>query len=247
MIYERMQLVLCCSLYAILFYCVLHLKKSVDYDRLNDIKTNVKRISMTDWIISIMEQLGYLGIALLMFLDNVFPPIPSEIIMPSAGFTASKGELLLVGVIIAGSLGSLIAAALLYWIGRKIPREQLFKWVNRFGKYLFIKSSDVEKSLYWFEKHGHRIVFFGRMIPAVRSLISIPAGMSRMPFWKFMAYSGLGTVIWTTFLACVGYFFGNNTELMHQIFSQVAYVIISIVVMILAWVGYRFYKRKSKF
>lgn len=201
---------------------------------------------MTDWIISIMEQLGYFGIALLMFLDNVFPPIPSEIIMPSAGFTASQGQLLLSGVIIAGSLGSIIAAALLYWIGRKISHEHIFKFVDRYGKYLSIKSADVKKSLDWFEKYGHRIVFFGRMIPAVRSLISIPAGMSHMPFWKFMSYSTLGTIIWTSFLACVGYYFGNNTELMHQIFSQVGYIIIAIVVMIIIWIVFRRQQRKKR-
>ncbi len=205
-----------------------------------------KLMNLTEWIISIMEQLGYFGIALLMFLDNVFPPIPSEIIMPSAGFTASKGELILTGVIIAGSTGSLLAAAVLYWIGRKIPREQIFKFVDRFGKFLFIKPKDVEKSLDWFEKHGHRIVFFGRMIPAVRSLISIPAGMSHMPFWKFMFYSALGTIIWTTFLACVGFYFGENQALMHDIFSQVGYVIISIVALIIVWVLYRQHKYKIK-
>jgi len=197
---------------------------------------------MTDWIISIMEQLGYFGIALLMFLDNVFPPIPSEVIMPSAGFAASKGQLLLSGVIIAGSIGSLVAAALLYWVGRKIPNQSIFNWVDRYGKYLVIKSEDVKKALDWFEKYGHRVVFFGRMVPAVRSLISIPAGMSHMPFWKFMLYSGVGTIIWTTFLACVGYYFGNNIELMQQIFSRVGYVIITIVLILVAY----FFYKKSK-
>lgn len=200
---------------------------------------------MTDWIISIMEQLGYLGIALLMFLDNVFPPIPSEIIMPSAGFTASQGQLLLSGVIVAGCIGSLIAAAVLYGIGRLLPQEHLFSWVDRYGKYLFIKHQDVQTALDWFEKYGHRIVFFGRMIPAVRSLISIPAGMSRMPFWKFMLYSGLGTIIWTTFLACVGFYFGNNPELMHLIFSRVGYVIFVIVLIIVLWFGYKKWHKKK--
>lgn len=197
---------------------------------------------MTDWIISIMEQLGYFGIALLMFLDNVFPPIPSEVIMPSAGFAASKGQLLLSGVIIAGSIGSLVAAALLYLVGRKIPNQSIFNWVDRYGKYLFIKSEDVKKALDWFEKYGHRVVFFGRMVPAVRSVISIPAGMSHMPFWKFMLYSSVGTIIWTTFLACVGYYFGNNIELMQQIFSRVGYVIITIVLILVAY----FFYKKSK-
>ena len=190
-----------------------------------------------------MEQLGYFGIALLMFLDNVFPPVPSEIIMPSAGFTASKGQLLLSGVIVAGSIGSLVAAAALYWIGYKIHNDKILSSVDKYGKYLFIKSQDVQKALLWFEKYGHRIVFFGRIIPAVRSLISIPAGMSHMPFWKFMSYSAAGTIIWTTFLASVGYFFGNNVELMQQIFSRVGYVIIAIVVIISTWWIYRKTKR----
>lgn len=200
---------------------------------------------MSEWIIKIMEQLGYLGIALLMFLDNVFPPIPSEIIMPSAGFTASQGQLSLTGVILAGSIGSLIAAAFLYWVGRKISHETLFTWINIYGKYLFIKTDDVKKALDWFEKYGHRVVFFGRMIPAVRSLISIPAGMSHMPFWKFMTYSALGTIIWTTFLATVGYYFGNNTALMQQIFSQVGYVILAIVALFLIVLWFK-KRRKNK-
>ncbi|OTG92037.1 DedA family protein [Acinetobacter sp. ANC 3813] len=202
-------------------------------------------MNLTEWIISVMEQLGYLGIALLMFLDNVFPPIPSEIIMPSAGYTASQGQLLLIGVIIAGCIGSLAAAAVLYWVGRQFSHAAIFRFVDRYGKYLFIKSADVEKSLAWFEHYGHRIVFVGRMVPAVRSLISIPAGMSRMPFWKFMFYSSLGTIIWTTFLAYVGFYFGENQAMMHQIFSQVGYVIMAIVVVIILWILYRRYQRKN--
>ncbi len=203
-------------------------------------------MNLTDWIISIMEQLGYWGIALLMFLDNVFPPIPSEIIMPSAGYSASQGQLVLVGVIIAGCLGSLLAAALLYWIGYKFSHESIFRFVDRYGKYLFIKSDDVKKSLAWFEQYGHRIVFAGRMIPAVRSLISIPAGMSRMPFWKFMFYSSLGTIIWTTFLVCFRFYFGDYQILMHHIFSKVSYISIAIVAIIIGWVLYRRHQRKNR-
>lgn len=203
-------------------------------------------MTLTEWIILMMERLGYWGIALLMFLDNVFPPIPSEIIMPSAGYSASQGQLVLIGVIIAGSIGSLLAAALLYWIGYKCSQERMFKLIGHYGKYLFIKTDDVKTALQWFEQYGHGIVFFGRMIPAVRSLISIPAGMSRMPFWKFMLYSGLGTIIWTTFLACVGFYFGENQVFMQQIFSQVGYVILFIVAILVAWLLYRRHLRKSK-
>ncbi|WP_336722719.1 DedA family protein [Acinetobacter soli] len=201
---------------------------------------------MENWVIQIIERLGYLGIAFLMFLDNVFPPIPSEIIMPSAGYTASRGQLQIVGVIVAGSFGSIVAAAVLYALGRKISQESLFKLVDRYGKYLFIKRKDVHKALEWFEHYGHRIVFFGRMIPAVRSLISIPAGMSHMPFWKFMLYSSLGTLIWTTFLACVGFYFGENQALMFAIMHRVGYVILAIVAVLgLMWLYRKFFKYKA--
>ncbi|MBP9786251.1 MAG: DedA family protein [Acinetobacter sp.] len=203
-------------------------------------------MGLEDWVLSIMEKLGYLGIAFLMFLDNVFPPIPSEIIMPSAGYTAAKGELTLIGVIIAGSIGSLLAAALLYWIGRKIPQQQLFSLVERYGKYIHISVTDLEKSLTWFEKYGHRIVFFGRMIPAVRSLISIPAGMSNMPFRKFMAYSAAGTIIWTTFLAYIGYHFGENPALMSAITQRIAYIILAFtMIYILYHLMKKFYLSKK--
>lgn len=192
-------------------------------------------MGLEEWVLAVMEKLGYLGIAFLMFLDNIFPPIPSEIIMPSAGYTASKGDLSLIGVIIAGSAGSLIAAMILYWIGRKIPEQRLFSFIEHYGKFLRIKVTDLEKTLDWFNQHGHKIVFFGRMIPAVRSLISIPAGMSKMPFGKFMIYSAFGTVIWTTFLAFLGYHFSENQALMSLIMQRVSYIILAIVILYIIW------------
>jgi membrane protein DedA with SNARE-associated domain len=203
-------------------------------------------MGLEQWVLSIMEKLGYLGIAFLMFLDNVFPPIPSEIIMPSAGYTASKGELTLIGVIMAGSAGSILAAMLLYWVGRKVPQQRLFKLTERYGKYLRIQVSDLEKALDWFNKHGHRIVFFGRMIPAVRSLISIPAGMSKMPFAKFMFYSIAGTLIWTSFLAYLGFHFSQNQALMSLIMQRISTIILAIVILyILWWAIKKFYLNKS--
>ena len=207
-------------------------------------KDETNSMNLQDWVLSIMEQLGYLGIAFLMFLDNVFPPIPSEIIMPSAGYSASLGQHTLLGVIIAGCIGSLLAAAVLYWVGYKFKHETIFRFVDQYGKYFFTTTDDVKKALIWFEKHGHRIVFFGRMIPAMRSIISIPAGMCRMPFWKFMLFSSLGTIIWTTFLACVGFFFGENQALMTKIFSQASYIILVIVLVVLIFILYRKYQQK---
>ena len=192
-------------------------------------------MGLEEWVLSVMEKLGYLGIAFLMFLDNIFPPIPSEIIMPSAGYTASKGDLSLIGVIIAGSAGSLIAAIILYWIGRKIPEQRLFSFIEHYGKFLRIQITDLEKTLGWFNQHGHKIVFFGRMIPAVRSLISIPAGMSKMPFGKFMAYSAFGTIIWTTFLAFLGYHLSEDQALMSLIMQRASYIILAIVILYIIW------------
>ncbi|NNP67915.1 DedA family protein [Acinetobacter sp. Ac_5812] len=203
-------------------------------------------MGLEEWVLSIMEKLGYLGIAFLMFLDNIFPPIPSEIIMPSAGYTASKGELTLIGVIIAGSAGSILAAMLFYWIGRKVPQQRLFQFIERYGKYLRIQVADLEKALTWFNKHGHRIVFFGRMIPAVRSLISIPAGISRMPFSKFMLYSSAGTLIWTSFLAYLGYHFSENQALMLAILQRISYLIFALIALyIIWWAIKKFYRSKS--
>ncbi len=203
-------------------------------------------MNLDEWVIAIMEQLGYAGIALLMFLDNVFPPLPSEIIMPSAGFVAARGELTLTGVIIAGSIGSLIAAAVLYGLGRRISQSTLLNLTARYGKYLMVKPQDVKKALDWFEHYGHRVVFIGRMVPAVRSLISIPAGMSHMPFWKFMFYSSLGTIIWTTFLACVGFYFGENLEKMDQILSQSGNIILVLLLLSFCIYLLRKYGKKSK-
>ena len=192
-------------------------------------------MGLEEWVLAVMEKLGYLGIAFLMFLDNIFPPIPSEIIMPSAGYTASKGDLSLIGVIIAGSAGSLIAAMILYWIGRKIPEQHLFTFIKHYGKFLRIRVTDLEKALGWLNQHGHKIVFFGRMIPAVRSLISIPAGMSKMPFGKFMAYSAFGTIIWTTFLAFLGYHLSEDQALMSLIMQRASYIILAIVILYIIW------------
>ena len=196
---------------------------------------------MTDWINSLMAQLGYIGIAVLMFLDNVFPPIPSEIIMPSAGFAASQGTFSLWGVICAGSIGSLLAAAVLYGVGYWAGQERILKFVGQYGRWLRIKPEDLEKNLNDFANKGHRIVFFGRMVPAVRSLISIPAGISGMPFYKFMLYSAGGTILWTSFLACVGFYLGENQHLMQSVMQYVGWIILSMVAL---YVAYRIVKSK---
>lgn len=202
--------------------------------------------SVTQWISEVMQQLGYLGIALLMFLDNIFPPIPSELIMPAAGFTASEGHFTLFGVIAAGSIGSILAAVILYWIGRLLNEQRLKTWLSRYGKWLFIKPDDLTTATRWFNQHGAKIVFFGRMIPAVRSLISIPAGMARMPFGLFLLYSSLGTIIWTSILAGAGFYLGSNYEKFSHWVSGAGNVIIVILLIVAAFALRRYFKHKKQ-
>ncbi len=193
-----------------------------------------------------MQEMGYLGIIFLMFMDNIFPPIPSELIMPAAGFAASQGKLSLIGVIIAGSIGSLLAAAVFYWIGRLLNEARLIAWLDRYGKWLFLKSDDLRTATRWFNQHGAKIVFFGRMIPAVRSLISIPAGVSGMPFGKFMLYSSLGTIIWTSILATAGYYLGNNYQLFAEWLSNAGHIIAAVLLIGVGFALYRYFKKTKR-
>lgn len=201
--------------------------------------------SITSWINEIMQQLGYVGIAFLMFLDTIFPPIPSELIMPSAGFTASQGDLNIVAVIIAGSCGSILAAVILYWLGRVLNEDRLNNWLKRYGKWIFLKPEDLAKATSWFNQHGKKIVFFGRMIPAVRSIISIPAGIAKMPFGLFLLYSSLGTLIWTSILALLGYYLGQNYQKIIPWISGASNIILVIIIGAAIIGIYKYYK-KSK-
>lgn len=201
--------------------------------------------SFANWINEVMQQLGYIGIAFLMFLDNIFPPIPSELIMPSAGFTASQGDLNIVAVIMAGSCGSILAAVILYWIGRVLNEDRLNNWLQRYGKWIFLKPEDLTKARGWFNQHGKKIVFFGRMVPAARSIISIPAGMAKIPFGLFLLYTSLGTIIWTSILALLGYYLGQNYQKITPWISGASNIILVIIIIATIIGIYKYYK-KSK-
>jgi len=188
-----------------------------------------------EWILQVMSELGYVGIVLLMFLENVFPPIPSELIMPAAGFAAARGELSLVGVIAAGSLGSVLGAIVLYGLGRMLHEQRLIALTDRYGKWLLVSSDDIRKADDWFDRHGNKIVFFGRLIPAIRSLLSIPAGMSGMPFGQFLLYTSLGTTLWSGLLALAGYQLGNNYEAIEVWIAPVSKAVVLICFCLLVW------------
>ena len=187
---------------------------------------------MAGWIGSMMASMGVFGVALLMFLENVFPPIPSELIMPLAGYNAAKGETSIVLVILAGSIGSLAGATIWYVLGRWVGEEKLKRFAERYGRLLTLSPQDIDKADDWFDRHGHKAVFFGRLVPTVRTLISVPAGLSEMSWTRFLIWSAAGTAIWTTLLALLGWWLGDSYEVVEEWINPVSNVIVGAIVLI---------------
>ncbi|MFC5601108.1 DedA family protein [Deinococcus cellulosilyticus] len=192
---------------------------------------------MFEWIENLMNSMGYLGIVLLMFLENVFPPLPSELIMPMAGFAAARGDLTFLGVVLAGTAGSVLGALPLYFIGRLVGEKRLTRWADKHGKWLTLSGDDIKKADDWFDKHGKKSVFLLRLVPGIRSLISIPAGISEMPLMLFMLFTALGTGLWSLVLAYVGSLLGENYKAVETYLKPASYVILGLmVVFIVRWV-----------
>ncbi|MBX9811498.1 MAG: DedA family protein [Burkholderiales bacterium] len=167
---------------------------------------------MTEWVISFIQTHGLPAVALLMFLENVFPPLPSELIMPYAGFAAAKGSMNVVMVSLAGAIGSVAGAALWYWIGRRFGVERVQRWAAKHGAYLAMSADDVGRAEEWFKRRGTLAVFAGRLLPAVRTLISVPAGMFAMALPKFMFWSFAGSLLWSGLLAAAGFALSERFE-----------------------------------
>ncbi len=201
---------------------------------------------LAEWIPNIMNQLGYLGIGLLMFLENLFPPIPSELIMPLAGFTVFKGQMDFILVIIAGVVGTILGAFPWYYIGKFISEERLEHLADKYGKWISVTSKDIKKANNWFNEHGGKAVFFCRLVPGVRTLISLPAGINNMPLIPFTIYSTLGTTIWVTFLTFLGYKLGDHYELVDQYLGPVSKIVLAIIVIsFILWVVRKQMRRSS--
>jgi membrane protein DedA with SNARE-associated domain len=158
----------------------------------------------------LISQGGYPGIILLTFLETIFPPLPSELFMPLAGYVASRGTLSLPGVIAAGTLGSLAGAWFWYAVGRAIGLDRARELAARHGRWLTLHPRDIDRGSAWFERQGGAVVLFGRMMPAIRSVVSVPAGIAHMPVARFLALSAVGTVIWTSLLMTAGYTLGAD-------------------------------------
>jgi len=160
---------------------------------------------MGDWVVRLIEQSGYLGVAFLMFLETIFPPIPSEVIMPVAGVAAAKGAMSLGGVIASGTAGAMLGNIVWYLAARALGIQRLKPLIDRYGRWITMNWNEVQRAERWFRRNGTFFVFLGRMLPTVRSLVSVPAGLLKMRFRTFLIASTVGTAGWTSALAFAGY------------------------------------------
>ncbi|MBW4634904.1 MAG: DedA family protein [Iphinoe sp. HA4291-MV1] len=200
---------------------------------------------MLEWITNTINNMGYWGIALLMFVENLFPPIPSELIMPLAGFTAraTPEKLNVMGVFFAGLLGSVLGAIVWYYPGKFLGEKRLQAWAVKYGKWLTISSKDITKAKRWFDQQGSKAVFIGRLVPGIRTLISVPAGISNMHLLPFLIYSTLGSAVWVGLLTYSGYVLGSQYKLVDEYLAPVSKIVLA--VLILAFVIWMM-KRKRK-
>ncbi|RQO36066.1 alkaline phosphatase [Herminiimonas sp. KBW02] len=191
-------------------------------------------------IVDIVSQGGYLGIFLLMLAENVFPPIPSELIMPLAGFVAARGELNIILVILAGTAGSVVGALPWYYAGALFGKDRLKRLAARYGRWLTVSPGDIDKASAWFERHEAAAVFFGRLIPAIRTLISVPAGGVKMPMLPFLLYSTIGSLIWTCLLALTGYLLQSQYEVVQHYVDPVSKAVVYTVIAVYIYRFIRF-------
>ena len=197
---------------------------------------------MLESIINLIDSLGYVGIALLMALENLIPPIPSELIMPLAGFTVTQGKMNFVGAVVAGTIGSVLGATPWYFLGQYWGLRRTKKIADRYGKWLTLSGKDVQTAKVWFDRRGYVATALGRLVPGIRTYISLPAGITKMPFTPFILYSTLGTLFWVIFLTGAGYIFGANYERVGAYLKPVSAIVI---VAILVYSVYWFIKRKK--
>ncbi|CCY46144.1 alkaline phosphatase [Firmicutes bacterium CAG:822] len=202
---------------------------------------------MQDLIIEIMNNFGYIGVFLLITIENVFPPIPSEVILLFGGFMTTYTSMNVIGVIVASTLGSVLGAIILYYIGKILNKERLKKIItSKPGKLLRLKPEDIDKADEWFDTKGNKTVFFCRFIPVIRSLISIPAGMSEMPMKKFLIYTTLGSLIWNAALTIAGSIVGENWTSILEIMDNYSHIIVILLAIIFVIAIIIFYSKRRK-
>ena len=200
--------------------------------------------SLATWVQDVIEQLGYLGVALLVVLENVFPPIPSEIVLPFAGFVAQRGSDSVVLMILAATVGSVIGALIMYWIAAVIGDERLHAFTRRFGKWVQIREADLTRAEEWFDRHAVSAVLVGRCVPLIRSVVSIPAGFRRMKLIPYIAYTFLGSLVWNIALVGAGAMLGENWERVEPVVATFQWIVIVLIVAAAARLVYTFFRRR---
>lgn len=201
--------------------------------------------SLATWVQDVIEQLGYVGVALLVVLENVFPPIPSEIVLPFAGFVAQRGSDSVVLMILAATIGSVIGALIMYWIAAVIGDDRLHAFTRKFGKWVQIREADLIRAEEWFDRHAVGAVLVGRCVPLIRSVVSIPAGFRRMKLIPYIAYTFLGSLVWNIALVGAGALLGENWERVGEVVATYQWVIIVAIVAGMARLVYMFFRRRQ--
>ena len=187
--------------------------------------------------------IAYLVISFAMFLENLIPPIPSEIIMPLGGFFVYTGDLNFFILIVSGLIGTVVGALPWYFLGKLLNEKKISNFIDRKGKFVGISLKDLDKSRLWFEKYGVLLVFWGRLIPGIRTLISVPAGIELMPLNKFLIWTSLGSLIWVIFLTSSGYLFGENYEIIGLYIDNFKIILKPIFVILILFFLIRFFKK----
>ncbi len=187
---------------------------------------------MTDWIIQTISDLGYLGIFLVMLAESIFPPIPSELIIPFAGFAAANGDLNLYGVIATATFGAVVGMLPWYFAGRLFGLDRVRRLADRFGRVMAFNADEIDVAVSWFNRFGPIIVLFGRLMPIIRTLISIPAGLARMSLPVFLLASTIGALVWNTFLTLAGYILHEHYESIEVVLDPLSYLVLGLVVLL---------------
>jgi membrane protein DedA with SNARE-associated domain len=193
---------------------------------------------LSAWIADVIHSLGYIGVAFLTALESVIPIIPSELILPLSGFLAGQNRLWLPGVILAATVGSVSGTFLLYGLGYRLGEERVRGLIRQYGRWVFLTESDLDRAVQRFDKHGGKAVLFGRLIPMVRSLISIPAGIHHMTLTRFVAYTVLGSTVWNGVLVGLGWILGENWRVVSEYAQWLTYAVLiafAIAVMWFVW------------
>jgi membrane protein DedA with SNARE-associated domain len=187
---------------------------------------------LTGWIAGVIDSLGEVGVGLLVALENLVPPVPSELVLTMAGYLAGEGRMNVVLVVVAATIGSVVGALTLYGLGRWVGDERLRRWLDRIP---LVDQSDLNKADKWFERHAWSAVLFGRMVPVVRSLVSIPAGANHMPIGRFVALTAIGSGVWNSLFVGVGYALGSRWQEVDQYARYFDYAILAFFVVAITW------------